>query len=82
MEESEKNQQPATIWTIEQVIRLQKWQNCHIVHPFTCNTPECRKYGNLIPTVRGWICPFCDYTQNWAMSSQLQADPPPGLFGS
>jgi hypothetical protein len=22
--------------------------------------------GVLVPTVRGWICPFCDYKQNWA----------------
>ncbi len=41
------------------------------MHPFTCanrsNHPfVAGDYGVLVPTVRGWICPFCDYTQNWA----------------
>lgn len=41
------------------------------MHPFTCpnrhDHPEIGgDNGILIPTVRGWICQFCDYTQNWA----------------
>lgn len=43
------------------------------MHPFTCVNRGDGNHrdiygdlGALIPTVRGWICPFCDYTQNWA----------------
>lgn len=42
-------------------------------HPFTCanrgDGNHRHAYGDLgalVPTVRGWICPFCDYTQDWA----------------
>lgn len=41
------------------------------MHPFTC--PHRHDHpmlagdnGVLVPTVRGWICPFCNYTQDWA----------------
>lgn len=43
------------------------------MHPFTCanrgdgrHPPIGEDHGILIPTVRGWICQFCDYTQDWA----------------
>ena len=41
------------------------------MHPYTCGNradhPEVAgDKGVLVPTVRGWICPFCDYTQGWA----------------
>jgi hypothetical protein len=26
---------------------------------------------NLIATQKGWICPCCDYTQNWAHASMM-----------
>jgi hypothetical protein len=42
-------------------------------HPFTCANRSDGKHeiigndlGTLIPTVNGWICPFCEYTQSWA----------------
>ncbi len=40
-------------------------------HPFTCGNrsdhPEIAgDKGILVPTTRGWICPICDYTQDWA----------------
>lgn len=40
-------------------------------HPFTCPNRGDHPHmagdkGVLVPTVRGWICPFCNYTQNWA----------------
>lgn len=60
-------------FTPEQVIALDHWKNNRLGHPFTC---ACRdehpahngEKGLLIPTVRGWICQFCDYTQDWAHS--------------
>lgn len=43
------------------------------MHPFTCGNRDDGKHfqngsdvGILVPTVRGWICPCCNYTQNWA----------------
>lgn len=40
-------------------------------HPYTCDNRSDHPVvagdrGVLVPTVRGWICPFCDYTQDWA----------------
>lgn len=48
------------------------WEKGHFFHPYTCenrdrNHPKMAgDKGILVPTVRGWICPFCDYTQEWA----------------
>ena len=61
----------------EQVQRLNEWQThtgTHMpFHPFTCGyrgeTPHGREGGDtgvLIATEAGWVCPSCDYTQNWA----------------
>ena len=62
-------------WTKEQVAELQRHQNLGIFHPYTCGTKGCKTkdeyHGNsiLIPTEYGWICPNCDYTQDWAHAS-------------
>lgn len=58
-------------FTPDQVVSLANWQADDNVHPFTCDNRDDEvthpgKLGILLPTVRGWICPFCDYTQNWA----------------
>lgn len=61
-------------FTPDEVVALQRWQEDGQVHPFTCGnrgdgnhpTVGLRDHGVLVPTVRGWICPFCDYTQDWA----------------
>jgi hypothetical protein len=59
----------------EQVARLFEYQLAYQFHPFTCAHRGDGKHlqigsdlGMLIPTVRGWICPFCDYRQDWAHS--------------
>ena len=41
------------------------------VHRYTCgkraNHPVMAgDKAVLVPTVNGWICPFCDYKQDWA----------------
>jgi len=41
------------------------------MHPFTCGNRDghpkiAGDKGILVPTTRGWICPICDYTQDWA----------------
>jgi len=54
-------------------------ENKHLpvqMHPFTCanrgDHPEMAgDKGVLVPTTRGWICPFCSYTQTWAHDFML-----------
>lgn len=60
-------------FTADQVENLAFNQTQGATHPFTCpNRGDGRHrnaYGDLgalVATTRGWICPFCDYTQDWA----------------
>ncbi|OBQ84693.1 MULTISPECIES: hypothetical protein [unclassified Mesorhizobium] len=78
-------------FTADQVENLAHNQTCGHLHPFTCpnrGDGEHREaYGDtgaLVATVRGWICPFCDYTQDWAHHGMLAGKVPnpfplPGL---
>ena len=61
------------VFTPDEVEALAKSQTARQFHPFTCANRGDGNHrfaygdkGALIPTVRGWICPFCDYTQDWA----------------
>jgi len=61
------------IFTPTQVKNLDEFQRAGAMHPFTCpNRSDGNHFDNdvdlgcLIPTVRGWICQCCDYTQDWA----------------
>lgn len=60
------------IFTPKQVESLNEYQKKGYMHPFTCGSGRrCDKdhldgEGILVATEDGWICPFCDYTQNWA----------------
>jgi hypothetical protein len=61
-----------TVFTPDEVAALDCFQEIRF-HPFTCPNRQDgnhraapRDLGILVPTVRGWICPFCDYTQDWA----------------
>jgi hypothetical protein len=57
------------VFTPEEVVVLERYQRDGRYHPFTCanrGDGSHREEGLLVPTVRGWICPYCDYTQNWA----------------
>ena len=49
----------------EEVESLNDFQMSGVMHPFTCGKshPEPR---TLLATTRGWVCPVCDYTQDWA----------------
>lgn len=61
-------------WTPDEVLSLQQFQNTPEFHEFTClhrGDGNHRGDGALTPTVRGWICPYCDYTQNWAHGFML-----------
>lgn len=61
------------IFTPNEVANLWVFQLSGTMHPFTCANRGDANHrengsdrGMLVPTVRGWICPFCDYTQPWA----------------
>jgi hypothetical protein len=61
-------------WTDEQVEGLNRWQTAGIMHPYTCANRNDDRHpsrafldrGTLLATPDGWVCPDCDYTQNWA----------------
>lgn len=60
-------------FSADEVVTLNKGQTSGLLHPFTCPNRGDGDHRNLngdlgalFATTRGWICPFCDYTQNWA----------------
>jgi hypothetical protein len=67
------------VFTPDEVVNLARRQTgdglgpFQRTHPFTCpnrgdgaHRDVFGDLGALVPTVRGWICPFCDYGQTWA----------------
>jgi hypothetical protein len=61
-------------WTKDEVISLMDFQEAGHFHEFTCVRRDDGNHagsGALVPTVRGWICQFCDYTQDWAHDFML-----------
>lgn len=58
-------------WTMEQVRKLARYQRLSHLHPYTCGWSENHGEMNLIPTARGWICPACDYTQDWFLVDSI-----------
>lgn len=81
------------IWTPEQVAKLNEWQACPWVHPFTCGSAmrhdEAHRRatrpgfepGTLVATTRGWVCPGCAYSQTWAHDFMFAGAPPPPFGG-
>lgn len=73
-------------FTPVQVFRLRIWQETPWVHPFTCANRGDGKHrtdtGVLVPTGDGWICPDCDYTQNWAHDFMADRPIPPNPFAN
>ena len=57
-------------WSAEQVAKLQAWQDCDWVHPYTCYQGH-----TMTPTQQGWTC-ICGYQQNWTWAPMLQGPPP------
>jgi hypothetical protein len=68
-------------FTPEQVEALNRFQKGRWMHPFTCgsgNRTDANHLdgeGVLVATENGWICPYCDYTQDWAHDFMLLPDP-------
>ena len=80
-------------FTHEQVVALNEYQRAGWMHPFTCGI--CRdRLGTcnekdewvddrkLVATINGWICPTCDYTQNWCHDFMLKGRPDDALWRS
>jgi hypothetical protein len=64
-------------WSDDVVLKLSELQSgARYGHPYTCiNRSDGNHHNNghdlgcLVPTTDGWICPDCDYTQDWAHES-------------
>jgi hypothetical protein len=60
------------MFTPDEVESLNAYQESGVFHPFTCgsgNRMDERHLdgeGLLVATEAGWICPCCDYKQDWA----------------
>ena len=65
-------------WPAQTVAALNDYQAAGWFHPFTC--PVFNHQADLVATADGWICPDCDYTQDWAWPF-MAAPCPPGLAG-
>lgn len=50
-------------WTREIIRELSDYQVCGRFHAYTC--PENHPVRDLTPTVDGWVCVYCGYTQDW-----------------
>jgi hypothetical protein len=71
------NARPGTVQLADlgpdEILNLNKAQTTGRVHPFTCPDRSDGNhrsfngdFGALVATRRGWICPWCDYRQDWA----------------
>jgi hypothetical protein len=64
-------------WKVEQTAALNAYQKSRRFHPYTCGFNRTDKNhmdgeGILVATANGWICPFCDYKQDWAAELLLR----------
>jgi len=65
-------------WTTEQVAALNRFQQNGDFHPFTCGGNRQDEFhldgeGVLLATENGWVCPYCDYTQDWALAFMMKS---------
>lgn len=64
-------------WTDEEVRLLNQHQQNPQFHPFTCGsgnrTDEKHLDGEgvLVATPDGWVCPYCDYRQDWCHQTMI-----------
>jgi hypothetical protein len=61
-------------WNAEQVDNLNRFQRCGFLHSFTCPGHEGGGDRTLFATRKGWICPHCGYTQDWAHEIMVAFD--------
>ncbi len=60
-------------WTRADAATLNYAQWNPVLHPFTCPNRSDGNHndwgpdlGALVATTDGWVCMYCDYTQDWA----------------
>jgi hypothetical protein len=65
-------------WTPEQVDGLNRYQSLRgFYHPYTCGSgrrtdaQHTDGEGVLKATPDGWVCPYCNYKQNWANAGMV-----------
>lgn len=70
------------VFSADEVKHLDDYQRSGRFHPFTCanrgdgnHRENAIDLGGLIPTTRGWICQYCDYTQDWAHDFMKKVSP-------
>ena len=70
-------------WSPGQVEALNLYQRRSPMHPFTCPDRDDGNhavldgefdFGILVATPSGWICPDCDYRQEWAHNWMAESD--------
>lgn len=66
-------------WTSDQVDRLNRFQRLGYVHEFTCPDAHDGADRTLVATRAGWICPHCDYRQDWAHAVMLDVPADPSI---
>jgi hypothetical protein len=60
-------------FTDEQIKNLNEYQKLDIVHKFTCGNDH-NGERTLIATDSGWVCPTCDYKQDWCHTFMLNVE--------
>lgn len=84
-----REQDMSTEWSRETVTALNELQTgARFGHPYTCpNRGDGRHHDNghdigcLVATEHGWVCPDCDYTQDWAHASSVDLPRVSGMPG-
>lgn len=64
-------------WTSNQIVALNRWQECDHVHPFTCPRHDNDDEVRLVATEKGWRCSKfdCHYEQDWCHDFMLEGPP-------
>jgi|GEM_PF-1324980 len=62
-----RNHMARAPWTDAQIDCLQVRQNNSAYHPYTCGNDS--SHDNLVPTKMGWLCPDCNYKQDWYLAT-------------
>lgn len=65
-------------FTAEQAEKLNEYQKSGMFHPYTCGNDS--RHAVLVATEKGWHCPDCDYTQDWAHDGHMRGVLPKFVF--
>lgn len=68
-------------WDDETVAALNAYQVAEIMHPYTCGGEHEGESVPLLATRDGWVCPLCDYAQDWAHAFSIELGAQKGVLG-